>query len=149
MVLSLQERIFLVEHTFRCNGEFTEEVRNRFKAAFPNSDVPHRNSVRSLIAKFRETGSVRDACRSGRDPILTDEKINNISEAMVRSPNKSVRRFVLCNLRFCLFYVSFLLYSINSLGAQLLFEHPVYMGIFLYYIELWVLICLFSCSYLA
>lgn len=92
MVLSLQERIFLVEHTFRCNGEFTEEVRNRFKAAFPNSDVPHRNSVRSLIAKFRETGSVHDACRSGRDPILTDEKINNISEAMARSPNKSVRR---------------------------------------------------------
>ncbi len=92
MVLTVQERIFLVEHTFRCNGQYTEEVRKRFEESFPNRDAPHRNAVRSLITKFRETGSIHDADRSGRAIVLTEEKVDAISEAMTNSPNKSLRR---------------------------------------------------------
>ena len=92
MVLTVQERIFLVEHTFRCNGQYTEEVRKRFEESFPHRDAPHRNAVRSLITKFRETGSVHDADRSSQATVLTEEKLDAISEAMTNSPNKSLRR---------------------------------------------------------
>ena len=92
MVLTVQQRTFLVEHTFRCNGQCTDEVRKRFEEAFPNEDPPYRNSVRSLIAKFRETGSVHDADRSGRPSVLNAEKMDAISEAMTNSPSKSLLR---------------------------------------------------------
>ena len=92
MVLSIQERIFLVEHVFRANGEYTDDVKNEFLERFPTTDLPHRNTVRNLINKFRETGSVHDATRSGRPTVLTEQKVNVISEAMTHSPSKSMRR---------------------------------------------------------
>ena len=91
MVLSVEERIFLVEYVFRANGECTDEVK-KFLERFPATDLPHRNTVRNLIDKFREHGSVHDAPRSGRPTILTEQKVNVISETMAHSPNKSMRR---------------------------------------------------------
>ena len=35
MVLSIEERIFLVEHVFRANGEYTESVKQEFLESFP------------------------------------------------------------------------------------------------------------------
>ena len=49
-----------MEHVFRCGGEYTKDVQQRFQAQFPETKVPHRNAVRRLIQKFKETGSVRD-----------------------------------------------------------------------------------------
>ena len=72
MVLSIEERIFLVEHVFRANGEYTEAVKQEFLERFPTIELPHRNTVRTLISKFRETGSVHDTSRSGRPAILTE-----------------------------------------------------------------------------
>ena len=92
MVLSVEERIFLVEYVFRANGEYTDEVKKKFLERFPATDLPHRTTVRNLIDKFREDGSVHDAPRLGRPTILTEQKVNVISETMVHSPNKSMRR---------------------------------------------------------
>jgi hypothetical protein len=64
MVLSVEERTFLVEHMFRCGGEYTQDVQQRFQAQFPGTKVPHRNALRQLIQKFQEIGSVCDATRS-------------------------------------------------------------------------------------
>ena len=54
--------------------------------------MPHRNTVRNLIIKFREHGSVKDAPRSGRPTIFTEKKVNVVSGMMADSPNKSMRR---------------------------------------------------------
>jgi transposase len=92
MVLSVEERTFLVEHVSRCGGEYTKDVQQRFQAQFPETKVPHRNSVRQLIQKFKETSSVCDATRSGRPSILKEKKVLDISDRMLQSPKKSIRK---------------------------------------------------------
>lgn len=44
--------------------------------------VPHRDTVRALISKFRRNGSVADDERSGRPSLLSEEKLNEISHVM-------------------------------------------------------------------
>jgi hypothetical protein len=61
MVLSIEERVFLVEYVFREGKRYTDLVQEQFAAKFPLTPVPHRNAVRRLTEKFRETGSVLDA----------------------------------------------------------------------------------------
>ena len=92
MVLSTEERIFLIKHVFRANGEYTKAVKEKFAKKFLETALPHRNAVRALVNKFRETGSVHDASRLGRPTILTEQKVNVILEAMSQSPTKSMRR---------------------------------------------------------
>ena len=72
-MLTIQERVYLVEHIFLACDKFTENVKRKFRERFPNSVCPHRDTVRDLITKFRETGSLDDAPKSGRPKILTDE----------------------------------------------------------------------------
>jgi hypothetical protein len=66
MVLSIEERIFLVEYVFREGNRYTDLVQEQFVEKFPETPVPHRNAVRRLIQKLRETGSVLNAERNGR-----------------------------------------------------------------------------------
>ena len=40
MVPSIEERIFLVEHVFRANGEYTEAVKQEFLERFPTTKIP-------------------------------------------------------------------------------------------------------------
>ena len=86
-MLTIQERVYLVEHVFLADDKFTENVKR-----FPNSVYPHRDSLRDLITKFRETGSVHGAPKSGRPKTLTEAKLDEISDVMLRSPTKSVRK---------------------------------------------------------
>jgi hypothetical protein len=55
MVLSVEERTFLVEHVFRCGGEYTQDVQQRFQAQFPETKAPHSAAVDSEIpgSRFR------------------------------------------------------------------------------------------------
>jgi hypothetical protein len=61
MVLSIEERVFIVEYIFREGNRYTNLVQEQFAEQFPETPVPHRNDGRRLIEKFRETGSVLDA----------------------------------------------------------------------------------------
>jgi transposase len=92
MVLSVEERTYLMEHAFRCGGEYTQDVQQRFQAHFPETKLPHHNSVRQVIKKFKETGSVCDVTRTGRPSILTEKKLLDISDRMLQSPKKSIRK---------------------------------------------------------
>ena len=92
MVLSTEECKFLVEHVFRCGGEYTQDVQEWFQAQFPETKVPLPNTVRQLIQKLKETGSMCDATRSGKPSILTEKKVLDISERMLQSPKKSIRK---------------------------------------------------------
>jgi hypothetical protein len=92
MVLLTEERVFLVEYVFREGNRYTDLVQEQFAEKFPETPVPHRNEVRRLVEKFRETGSVLDAERSGRPSKLDDKKLMDISDSMLRSPSKSLRK---------------------------------------------------------
>jgi hypothetical protein len=91
MVLSVEDRMFLVEHVFRCGGEYTQDVQ-QFQAQFPETKVPHCNAVRQLIQKFKETGFVCDATRSGMPSILTEKKVLDMSDRMLQSLKKSTKK---------------------------------------------------------
>jgi hypothetical protein len=92
MFLSTEERVFLVEYVFREGNRYTDLVQEQFAEKFPQTPVPHRSAVRRLIEKFRGTGSVLDAERSGRPSKLNDKKLMDISDSMLRSPSKSLRK---------------------------------------------------------
>jgi transposase len=79
MVLSIEERVFLVEYVFREGNRYTDLVQEQFAEKFPETDVSHRSAVRRIIEKFRETGSVLDTERSGRPSKLNDKKLTDIS----------------------------------------------------------------------
>jgi hypothetical protein len=53
MVLSTEERVFLVEYFFRKFNRYTDLVQKKFAEKFPETPVPHRNAVRRLMEKFR------------------------------------------------------------------------------------------------
>ena len=91
--LSVEARTFLVEHEFRCGGEYTQDIQQRFEARFPEAKVPRRNAVLPLSQKFKETGSVCDATRSGGLSILTEKKVLDVTDRMLQSPKKSIRNY--------------------------------------------------------
>jgi transposase len=92
MVLSIEECVFLVEYVFLKVNRYADLVQEQFAEKFPESPVPHRNAVRRLVEKCRETDSVLDAERSGRPSKLNDKKLMDISDSMLRSPSKLLRK---------------------------------------------------------
>jgi hypothetical protein len=92
MVLSIKVRVFLVECLFREGGRYTDLVQQQFAEKFPETPVTHRNAICRLIEKFRETSSVLDAERCGRTSELNDKKLMDISDPMLRSLSKSLRK---------------------------------------------------------
>jgi hypothetical protein len=79
-------------------------VQEQFPANFPETPVPHRNAVRRLVEKFRETGSVLDAERIGGPSKLNDKKLMDISDSMLRSPSKSLPVSTLVDITSNIFY---------------------------------------------
>ena len=83
--------MYLVEQVFLAGDRFMENI-NQFRECFPSSVCPHRDTVRDLITKFRETGSIHDAPKGGKLKILTEAKLDEISDVMLRCPTKSMRK---------------------------------------------------------
>jgi hypothetical protein len=48
MVLSIDERLFLVECVFREGNGYADLVQEQFAVNFPETPVPNRNAVRRL-----------------------------------------------------------------------------------------------------
>jgi hypothetical protein len=70
MVLSIEERVFLVEYIFREGSRYADLVQEHFAEKFPETPAPHCNAVRRLIEKLRETDSVLDAeCLKSRSTV--------------------------------------------------------------------------------
>jgi hypothetical protein len=84
-VLSIEERVFLVEYVFREGNRYTDLVQEQFAEKFPETSLPHRNAFRRLTEKFSETGSVLDAERSGGPSKLNDEYLMDISDYTAES----------------------------------------------------------------
>jgi hypothetical protein len=81
MVLTLEERVFLVECYFR-EKQCTAGVREQFSKNFLKRRCQTDTTVRALIEKFHETGSVCDIKRSGRPTVLTEDKLLNVSDSV-------------------------------------------------------------------
>ncbi|PSN30174.1 hypothetical protein C0J52_24174, partial [Blattella germanica] len=62
------------------------EVYKQFIEKFLGIPVPHRNTVRNLVVKVRETGSLHDRTRKGKKIILTEEKVVEIGESLQHIP---------------------------------------------------------------
>ena len=68
-----------------------ERVAIEFSRLHPDREPIHQTSVTRLLAKFKETGSVLDKPKTGRNPVPRDETeqiLNNIRN----EPRKSLRR---------------------------------------------------------
>ncbi|XP_076330740.1 uncharacterized protein LOC143236352 [Tachypleus tridentatus] len=57
-----------------------------------DTPVPHRNAVRNLVDEFWEIGSVDDVKRCGRPAKPSEEKLLDISDSVMQSPSKSLRK---------------------------------------------------------
>lgn len=88
-MLTLEERVELIMLCGR-DGWSMRQVAEEFNERHPNSRVSH-TTVSRLLNKFKTTGSVHDASRSGRPSVPVEEKEVVIAKVM-KSPKKSVRR---------------------------------------------------------
>ena len=87
---TIQQRIFMYDSyviTSSC-----KEVVSRFQANYPGVRVPSRETVRLLVNKFRETGSIFDKKINVKRRVLTGQKLEEIGERFENSPQKSLRR---------------------------------------------------------
>jgi hypothetical protein len=65
-------------------------LKKKIEEIFPYTHVYH-NSVKPLTAKFLETGSLPEAHRSGRPPVVT-RQFTAYFESHIAKPEEEVRR---------------------------------------------------------
>jgi AraC-like DNA-binding protein len=88
---TLQGRIWLVE-AFLKHGESPTAVIRQWKKERKNiRRTPARNTIRELIERWRETGSVTDRPRSGRPQVGVD-RVDDVRRLIEESPTTSIRR---------------------------------------------------------
>jgi hypothetical protein len=87
------KRLFIVEHYLASRSYLT--CQNEFRDTFPDSPVPNKSKISRLVNRFRDTGSVQDTHRSGRPSVLSDEILDDISQTLLRSPRKSLKKLSL------------------------------------------------------
>ena len=92
--LPLEQRIAVVWIFYSCGCNAAEASR-RLSKEFGGL-LLHGKTIKAIIDKFNETGSVKDAERSGR-PITatTDAKADELFDSLIRSPQKSTRHLSL------------------------------------------------------
>lgn len=89
---TLFERVNLVKMFYACD-KTAEETARLYNSQHESGTPVDGKTLRSIIKRFEETGSVEDRKRSGRLPTKTDDvAAYNIITAVKRSPKKSVRR---------------------------------------------------------
>ena len=87
---TLAHRIFMYDSYVQT--ESCREVTRLFRDRFHDIRVPHRDTVRKLVNRFRETGSVLDRKAQRTHHVLTEEKLDEIGQTLERSPRKSLSR---------------------------------------------------------
>jgi inhibitor of nuclear factor kappa-B kinase subunit alpha len=88
--LTLAQRIFIVKIFY--DTKSATDVQRKFKYSF-NGNTVSRLNIYKTIRKFEETGSVKDAQKSGRPKTSrSDENVSTLQELMQDSPENSIRR---------------------------------------------------------
>ena len=65
MVLTLKERIFLVQSVLSKGRKYSLEVQDLFAEKFEPDCMPHRHCITGLLDKFKQIGGTSDKVRSG------------------------------------------------------------------------------------
>ena len=68
--------------------ESCREVAWLFRDRFPDICAPHRDTVRKLVNRFREMGSVLDRKPQRTRHVLTEENLDEIGQTLERSARK-------------------------------------------------------------
>ena len=84
---TLAHRTFMYDSYVRT--ESCREVTLLFGDRFPEFRAPHRDTVRKLVNRFRETGSVLDRKPQRTRHVLTEENHDEIGQTLERRPRKS------------------------------------------------------------
>ena len=88
--LSLKEKIWVVKQMYRL--EYPVNVQ-RLWCKENNNNPPHRNTIRSLINKFEQTGSVLNDDAPSRPIAVTDQATKDeVSSILEEEPQMSTRR---------------------------------------------------------
>ena len=87
---TLAHCIFMYDSYVRT--ESCREVTRPFRDRFPDIRAPHRDTVRKLVNRFRETGSVLDRKPQITRYVLIEENLDEIGQTLERSPRKSLSR---------------------------------------------------------
>lgn len=87
---TLQQRIFMHDSYVLTNS--CREVLRRFLTEYLGVPAPHRDSVRKLVTKFREMGSILDEKQRVNKRVLTEEKLDEVGERLEHTPQKSFQR---------------------------------------------------------
>lgn len=88
--LSVAQRVCIVEARIKYGTH--QERTAEFRRQFPNTQAPSKRTIRHWYRAWRETGSVQDKKRERKKTVLSEEVISGISDALTRSPRKSLRR---------------------------------------------------------
>ncbi|KAJ4438640.1 hypothetical protein ANN_14587 [Periplaneta americana] len=67
------------------------EVIRRLLTEYPGVPAPHRDTVRKIVTKCRETGFILDKRRINKR-VLTEEKLDEVGERLEHTPQKSLPR---------------------------------------------------------
>ena len=90
---SVQERTKIVQPYLATKSVVL--IQRQFRRKFPGRKIPHRNTIKSLIQKFRDTGSVanNNKTHSGaRLTARTPARVQDVRTRLEQSPRKSTRR---------------------------------------------------------
>jgi hypothetical protein len=90
MVLTRDQRIFVVKHYFR--KESYALCQEAFQEAFPNDTLPNRKTICRIITKFEETGSVCDRKHNRRRTVLNDDTLEDVRLSLLQPPSKSLQQ---------------------------------------------------------
>lgn len=88
---TIQQRVQIVECYIQSSKSITVAIR-KIKAIFGRNSSISKNTVKSIVDKFYQTGSVHDLPRSGRPrSARSEENIAAVSASVADSPSTSIR----------------------------------------------------------
>lgn len=88
----MEERVTIVKTHYKYGESFVETVR-KLRGTFGRRNAPREATVRRLVQKFEQTGSVVDNKRIGRPRTSRSaENIAAVSDSVIECPKTSIRR---------------------------------------------------------
>jgi len=86
MRLTKEQRVKVVELHFQNNGSVVS-VQRKYRRIFGNETIPSKKSIKTLVLKFKETGTTEDKPRCGRPrTIRTETSIQRVAASVADQP---------------------------------------------------------------
>ena len=100
--LSTDERVEIILLCGR-EGWSAQQVADEFSRLHPDREPINKSSVSRLLSKFKDTGSVLDRKRSGRNEADANLVLDDVRNEPIKSLKKSARMLIYQNRQFLKF----------------------------------------------